>query len=168
MGDGETDQQQDGFEDRPDAGGAAPGVRTDAPAASGRRTGLWIAIAVVVVIGAGIGIFLLARPGTSDTGRGATLEVVTRPGAATHEYVIPAGTAARIAAGEAVDIVPARLEVRVGDTLRIRNEDSEQARVGIFTVGPHEKVTMRFSTPGELVGSCDVHSSGTFTIDVKA
>lgn len=100
--------------------------------------------------------------------REATVERASDREQVTHEYVIPAGTSARIAAGEVVEIVPQRLVVGVGDTVRVRNEDVEASNVGIFYVRPGETVTMRFSSPGVLEGVCDVHPSGQFVIDVRA
>lgn len=95
----------------------------------------------------------------------------------THEFVIPDGTAARLAEGEDVDVIPRSLEVRVGDKIRVRNEDSEFARLGIFDVRPGETVTMAFNTPGEMegiifsdaTGGCGAPPPGveTFVIDVR-
>jgi plastocyanin len=84
-----------------------------------------------------------------------------------HEFVVPVGTEAALDAGETVELVPQVLDVRVGDSIRIRNEDVSTAQVGIFNVAAGETVTMRFTTPGELVGECDVHPSGEFRIRVS-
>ena len=83
-----------------------------------------------------------------------------------HDYLIPAGTAERIAAGEEVEIVPAELEVEVGEPIRIVNDDSEGHVVGVFYVGAGETLTQRFDSPGELSGECSVHPSGAFTLRV--
>ncbi|MCZ7630679.1 MAG: hypothetical protein M5U19_17320 [Microthrixaceae bacterium] len=69
-----------------------------------------------------------------------------------HEFVIPDGTAARLAAGEEVEVIPPSIEVRVGDKIRVRNDDSEFARLGIFDVRAGETVTMTFNTPGKMEG----------------
>lgn len=84
------------------------------------------------------------------------------------EYVIPYGTNKRLESGEKIEIVPQTLDVEVGDVLRIRNEDAFGAQVGVFHVGAGETVTMKFKTPGQLKGACDVHPSGEFIIDVRA
>lgn len=86
---------------------------------------------------------------------------------ADHEYVIPYGTQRRIASGEDFEIMPRHLEVEVGESIKITNDDSEGAFVGIFYVGAGETVRMTFTTPGVLSGKCDVSSSGEFTIDVR-
>lgn len=86
--------------------------------------------------------------------------------AADYEYLIPDGTWDRTYAGEDVEILPARLEVSVGEVIRIVNEDSHGHFVGIFYVGPGETVTQRFSSPGEFKGQCTVHPSGELSLVV--
>jgi plastocyanin len=97
----------------------------------------------------------------------AKVEVVDEAKSVTHEYVIPFGTANRIAGGEKIEIVPQTLDVQVGDVIRITNDDGFGSQVGIFHVGAGETVTMKFTTPGKLTGACDVHPSGEFTINVQ-
>jgi hypothetical protein len=87
--------------------------------------------------------------------------------AADYEYLIPDGTWERINSGENVEILPARLEVEVGEVIRIVNEDSEGHFVGIFYVGAGETVTQRFSSPGEFKGQCTVHPSGELSLVVR-
>jgi len=116
---------------------------------------------VLVMLLAGL---LLA--GCSD-GRGAL--VVSDPDAlgADYEYLIPAGTAERITAGETVEILPAQLAVHVGEVIRIVNKDSAGHFVGIFYVGPGETVTQRFASPGDFSGLCTIHPSGQITLTVS-
>ncbi|MDJ0769057.1 MAG: hypothetical protein QNJ12_09695 [Ilumatobacter sp.] len=85
-----------------------------------------------------------------------------------HDYVIPLGTADRMANGEPVQIVPAELTVRVGDAIRIVNDDSEDHVVGVFFVASGETLTQRFNSAGVLEGECSVHESGSFTLRVEA
>ena len=87
---------------------------------------------------------------------------------ADYEYVIPEGTAERIRAWERVEIIPARLEVRVGEVIRIINDDDEGHFVGIFYVGPGETVTQRFASPGEFKGNCSIHPSGEISLVVRS
>ncbi len=124
----------------------------------------WIGLATGVVAVGCIGLLLAHWIGAFD--KTARVEPVSDRGRVTHEYLIPAGTAAHIASGEPVDIVPERLHVTVGDTIRIRNDDRQAASVGIFYVGAHQSITMRFTEPGQLEGTCDIHPSGRFTIEV--
>lgn len=87
---------------------------------------------------------------------------------ADHQYLIPAGTGARLDAGERIEIIPAELEVRVGEVIRIVNEDDRGHIIGAFYVGAGETLNQRFSTPGTLQGDCSVHPSGSFTLTVRA
>ncbi|MCP3975447.1 MAG: hypothetical protein GY720_13265 [bacterium] len=87
-------------------------------------------------------------------------------GAADYEYFIPDGTWDRSNAGEAIEILPARLDVAVGETIRIVNHDSHGHFVGIFYVGPGETATQRFASAGEFVGQCTVHPSGELLLVV--
>jgi len=95
------------------------------------------------------------------------LEEESTAAAVEYDYVIPDGTWDRIYAGDEVEILPARLEVRVGESIRIVNEDSHGHFVGIFFVGAGETVTQRFASPGEFQGQCTVHPSGELTLVVE-
>ena len=97
---------------------------------------------------------------------GALIEAEAEATAADYQYLIPAGTADRIADGELVEILPAELAVNVGEVIRIVNEDDEGHFVGIFFVGAGETVTQRFASPGEFVGQCTVHPSGQLSLKV--
>lgn len=125
-----------------------------------RATGL----ALVLVVGA-------VACGSDETGVAGSSIPTTTPStdavettlpreAVTHDFVVPAGTAERIANDEEVEVVPDRLEVHVGDRIRVRNDDTELARLGIFDVGAGETITMNFNTPGELQGIVYADASG--------
>lgn len=92
---------------------------------------------------------------------------VTVAGAADHEFVIPPGSAARANAGEHLTIFPSRLEVQVGETIRIVNQDDRVQIVGPFAVAPGQTLTQRFSTPGEFVGECTTHPDSEFVLVVR-
>ena len=87
---------------------------------------------------------------------------------ATYEFVIPVGAGEALDAGTPLEILPGRLEVNVGETIRIVNEDGRGHTVGPFFVGANETLTQRFSSPGEFVGVCTVHPSGEIVLVVKA
>lgn len=119
-----------------------------------------------------------SRPDATETTSAdkTTTEPTTRQ-PKIHDIVIPAGTASQLAAGAKVDVIPKRIEVRAGDKLRVKNEDSEEARLGLFDVAPGETVSMAFNTPGEFEGVIfSTESAGcggipkgaeTFTVAVK-
>jgi plastocyanin len=102
-----------------------------------------------------------------DTSQPET-EAVNDTGAATFEYVIPVGAGEALDAGKPLEILPAELEVDVGDTIRIENQDDRGHTVGPFFVGANETLTQRFSTPGEFEGVCTVHPSGQLVLIVNA
>lgn len=125
-----------------------------------------IILVPVVVIGG----FLLGRAGSDDSGSTNGIQVADADDAGSyeHDYLIPPGTAGRIAAGDPVEIVPAELVVQVGDAIRIVNNDTEDHVVGVFFVAAGETLTQRFRTEGVLEGDCSVHPSGAFTLRVEA
>ena len=112
-------------------------------------------------------IMLLMATAACDSGDDGALFAEDSVGAdAEYNYVIPAGTFDRIYAGEEIEILPGRLEVKVGEAIRIVNEDDHGHFVGIFYVGPGETASQRFASPGEFQGQCSVHPSGELTLVV--
>ena len=87
---------------------------------------------------------------------------------ADYDFHIPAGTGERLDDGERIEIIPAELEVRVGEVLRIVNDDDRGHVIGAFYVGAGETLSQQFSTPGVLEGECSVHPSGSFSLTVRA
>lgn len=83
-------------------------------------------------------------------------------------YVIPAGTRARIAAGEDIAVIPASITIGVGQKLVLRNEDDSAHIAGPFFVGAGEESSYSFSEPKVIAGECTIHPSGQFEIRVEA
>ena len=110
---------------------------------------------------------LVAAGCSSNTSQPAT-EAAEETGTATYEYVIPVGAGEALDAGTPLEILPGELEVKIGETIRIVNEDDRGHSVGPFFVGANETLTQRFSSPGEFVGVCTVHPSGEFVLVVSA
>lgn len=81
-------------------------------------------------------------------------------------YVVPPGTSKLVRAGKAPEIMPERVELEVGDSITIRNEDSGLATIGPFVVRPGETTTQTFYRPQLLTGSCSISGSGSVTIVV--
>ena len=119
-----------------------------------------------VVLFAAAAVFAVVQLTGDDGTDTAQLQVVDPGGEVDHDYVIPAGTQDRRLRGETIEIMPAQLDVRVGESIRITNDDDAGAFVGIFYVGAGEVVSMRFTTPGTLSGACDLTPEGEFTIEV--
>lgn len=120
---------------------------------------------VLVLFGSGVAVLVATRDDRIDGN--PTLEVIQEDvDEIDYDYVIPAGTQDRKLRGETIEIMPASLDVEVGESIRIRNDDEAGAFVGIFYVGAGEVVSMRFTTPGTLTGACDFTPGGEFTINV--
>lgn len=121
---------------------------------------------VLVLFGAGVAVLVATRDDRTDGN--PTLEVIQEDvDEIDYDYVIPAGTQDRKLRGETIEIMPPSLDVEVGESIRIRNDDEAGAFVGIFYVGAGEVVSMRFTTPGTLTGACDFTPGGEFTINVS-
>jgi len=87
--------------------------------------------------------------------------------AADYSYVIPAGAGEAIDRGESLDILPQELNVRVGESIELINEDDRGHLVGPFFVGKGETLRQRFSAPGTFIGDCSVHQSGQIILTVS-
>lgn len=83
-----------------------------------------------------------------------------------YRYVIPHGTAERLAAGEVVQALPERIELRTQDTLIIENQDHDAFSVGGLVVGGSQTMTYNFSKPGSYGGTCELHATGSVDIVV--
>ncbi len=119
---------------------------------------------MVLAVGATFGVLV----GCGDDAPQPGTEAVDVSETATFEYVIPVGAGEALDAGTPLEILPAELQVDVGDTIRIENQDDRGHTVGPFFVGANETLTQRFSTPGEFVGVCTVHPSGELVLIVNA
>lgn len=116
--------------------------------------GLFVALVVGVGLVAGalvtVGVVLVVRPDDPEP------QVI--------EVVVPAGTGALDTSDE--PLLPSRLEVHVGDTLVIDNQDDRTHEVGPYVVAPGQRLEHRFTEVGEVVGECTIHPSGQVTIVV--
>ena len=94
--------------------------------------------------------------------------LVGQPVGISHMYEIPAGTAARLATGDRVDVLPADLRFGLQDRLVVVNHDDSAHQVGPFTVGPGERLDRRLSEAVSFSGFCSLHSTDRITIEVEA
>lgn len=125
------------------------------------RPSRWLAAGAVAVsvLVAGCGSSDDAGPGFSATETAET---------ATYEYTIPVGAGIALDEGTPLSILPAELEVTVGETIKIVNEDDRGHNVGPWFVGAGETLRQSFTSEGTFEGSCTVHPSGTFVLHVEA
>ena len=86
----------------------------------------------------------------------------------TIEIIVPAGTQDRLIAGETVEVMPARLELHVGDTLLIRNEDRVTQSIGPFIVAAGQQTRLIYGSPGRFEGYCPLSAGNRYEIVVEA
>ena len=126
---------------RSDTSDGPDATTPDAPS-SGNRRGLIAAFVLGAVVLAVAG-FIVA---TVAINSGTTFAVV-----------IPPGTGEAIDAGEPVDAVPSVIELKVGDTLEIVNNDTRPHVLGPWTVLPGEEVTYTFDQAEDFSAACSAH-----------
>ena len=81
-------------------------------------------------------------------------------------FVVPKGTAERALNGETIEIMPELVDLNVGDSLVVVNNDVEVAMVGPFMVRPGETLRQHFRQPQTLTGECSLSDSGEINIVV--
>lgn len=121
---------------------------TGHPAAAGgagRRAALFVAAVVAVL-------------GLSACGGGSEERTI--------EIVVPAGTQELLDAGEKVAVMPDRIELRVGDTLVLRNEDSVRQLVGPYLVDAEDERQFSWGSPGTFWGYCALSENYRYEIVV--
>lgn len=87
---------------------------------------------------------------------------------ADYEFVIPIGAGEALDAGTPLEILPARLDATVGQTIQIVNQDTRGHLVGPWFVGGGETLRQTFKSPGEFIGECSVHPSGEIRVVISA
>ncbi len=85
---------------------------------------------------------------------------------ATYAYTIPVGAGEALDAGTPLEILPATLDVKVGETIEIVNLDDRGHNVGPWFVGANETLRQSFTSPGTFEGVCTVHPSGELVLNV--
>lgn len=116
-----------------------------------------------VIVGAAILLGVVAGCGSDDE---VSVSEPAADQAADHQFTIVPGTGEAMDRGEQVDILPAELDVRVGQVLEIVNQDDRGHLVGPFFVGAGETLRQQFASPGTFEGICTVHPSGQFVLTV--
>lgn len=83
-----------------------------------------------------------------------------------HRIEVPLGTWDRILDGEAVELMPLEMQLRVGDRLVVENFDDRTHVVGPYRVRPGEKLVQRFNEPTVIEGECTLIPEETVRIVV--
>ena len=97
----------------------------------------------------------------------ALSRIVSQPDGREYVIVIPEGTAARVKAGEAVDVLPSDVEFALSDRLIFVNNDSATHRIGPFTVRPGQRLSERFSSVSTISGFCTLHPDARIDIRIR-
>jgi anti-sigma factor ChrR (cupin superfamily) len=110
--------------------------------------------ALMLLIGLGVG--------------GLALLSAARAAERTYMVRVPPGTAARIAAGEEVEVFPRtiRLKLSEHDTLVVRNDDSETVTVGPYHIEPGQRFVQHYDGPGTFDLICSIHGAEGLSIVV--
>ncbi len=131
-----------------------------------RRT-LATAIAALLLPIASLGLAACGGDGGSATNP-AQWGALPKDQKATYEFVVPYGTGVKIDQGQKIDLMPQHLDVKVGESIRIKNQDGRDYMIGPFFVTAGQQLAMRFTQPGELSGVCSMNPEGQFVIKVSA
>jgi len=116
-----------------------------------RRVIIVVVILVVVTAAAGWAAFAPIAPGPREA-----------------RFVIPKGTAARIAAGQTAQALPSRIRLTVGvrDLLILRNDDDQPQSFGPVLLAAGQTYRVPFSAPATFDLACSAHNAGQITIVV--
>lgn len=82
------------------------------------------------------------------------------------EIVVPLGTGERLDRGEKVELMPPELNLRVGDTIRIRNEDVVFQEVGPYFVAAGQEFELTYGAPGRYEGICPLSGNQPYVITI--
>jgi hypothetical protein len=94
-------------------------------------------------------------------------KLVSQPDGEVRRYEIPPGTAAALARGEPIDVLPTDLRLRLRDTLVVVNLDDAAHQVGPFRLGPGEQLSRHGDELSSFSGFCSLHPGGRLDIEVE-
>src|SRR5574341_1751942 len=83
------------------------------------------------------------------------------------ELVIPAGTAERVAQGEAPPSIPTDMVFVIGDTLVVKNEDSVSHQLGPVWVPPGASASLALDQAAKFSYACTFQPSRYMGLDVR-
>ena len=119
-----------------------------------KRFFILLAVSIVLVMGVSELAYRLMK------------EPVSRP-PGTIELVIPAGTAARVAAGEAAPGIPQDLVFIAGDTLVVKNEDTAAHQLDILYIPPGSSASMKLGHAENYALKCSFQVSRYYNLTVR-
>ena len=80
------------------------------------------------------------------------------------EIIIPPGTQAKLDRGELVNVMPANLSFRIGDVLRVRNDDTADQYAGPYLVQAKTQFELKYGATGRYGGLCNLSGGSSYTI----
>ena len=84
------------------------------------------------------------------------------------ELVIPAGTADKVAQGQAVPSIPADMVFVVGDTLVVKNEDATAHQLGPVWVPPGSSASLTLDQANRFSYQCTFQPNKYLGLDVRS
>ncbi len=108
-----------------------------------------------------------AGAGQATSGDGSIVTAGTVLGRADFQWVIPKGTGAKVALVDHDQIFPPVMYAKVGQSIRIVNEDSIGYTVGPFYIGPHQTLEQVFQRAGVFEGACTTHRDGRIVLIIE-
>lgn len=82
------------------------------------------------------------------------------------EIVIPPGTQAKLDRGELVNVMPTELNFRIGDVIRIRNDDTTDQYAGPYLVQAGTQFELKYGSTGRYGGLCNLSGGSTYMITI--
>jgi hypothetical protein len=82
------------------------------------------------------------------------------------ELVIPAGTAEKVARGEAPPAIPDSMKFVVGDTIVVKNEDTANHELGPLWIPAGSSASLSLDTAASYAYSCSFQPTQSFGLDV--
>jgi hypothetical protein len=83
------------------------------------------------------------------------------------ELVIPAGTAAKVEAGEPVPAIPDEMTFVLGDTLVVKNEDVVDHQLGPLWIPPNKQASLVLDAAQRYAYSCSFQNTRYLGLNVK-
>lgn len=121
---------------------------------------IWMRLLIVLALGAALGWVV------SETSYQVLKTDETRaPGVV--ELVIPAGTAAKIGGGQAVQSLPANMTFVQGDVLVVKNEDSTSHQLGPIWVPPGSSASLALNDANSYSYSCTFEPNKILDLEVQ-
>lgn len=85
----------------------------------------------------------------------------------TIELVIPAGTAAEVAAGKPVPSIPEAMDFLIGDTLQVVNQDEVDHQLGPVWVPPGTSASLRLEQADKFAYACSFKPTRYLGVNVR-